>query len=119
MANCNEQQCRELRKKLARSNARVKRRRERLDAAGWSLGISAGASIAVIGVWLAEALAVNAGVTVAFPLVGWVIGGVTVTVLATYAVLFRQYVSEVNKRGTLCQQAHDVCDHECLPDYCK
>ncbi|MFT5890941.1 MAG: hypothetical protein ACI9Y7_001040, partial [Dokdonia sp.] len=59
MANCNEQQCKELLKRLSRSNARVKRRRERLDAAGWTLGISAGATIAVISVWLAEALAVN------------------------------------------------------------
>ncbi|WP_299211235.1 hypothetical protein [uncultured Dokdonia sp.] len=119
MANCNEQRCKELRKKLARSNTRVKRRRERLDAAGWTLGISAGASIAVISVWLAEALAVNAGVTVAFPGIGWIIGGVAVTVLATYALLFRQYVAEVNKRTELCQRAHDVCDHECLPGYCR
>jgi hypothetical protein len=119
MANCNEQQCKQLLQKLARSNARVQRRRERLDAAGWTLGISAGATVAVISVWLSEALAVNAGVTVAFPGIGWVFGGVTAAVLVTYGVLFRLYVNEKNKRDELCQQAHKVCDNQCLPDYCR
>ncbi len=119
MANCNEQKCKTLLKELARSNARVKRRRERLQLALVGFGVSATATLTVIGVWLAEALAVNAGVVVAFPGIGWVFGGITATLLATAIILYRQAVAERNKRDTLCQQAHDICDNECLPDYCR
>ncbi|GGG40040.1 hypothetical protein GCM10011344_46130 [Dokdonia pacifica] len=114
MANCNEQQCKQILKELARSNARVKRRKERRDKVGNALGITAGLSTAAIIVWISKKAAVNA-----IPVIGWVIGGSTVALLATYIVLFRLHQTEINKRDKICQRAHDVCDNECLPGYCR
>lgn len=118
MANCNEQQCKQLLKKLGRSNARVKRRRERLNLALVGFGLGATASLTVIGAWLSSAAAANAA-AFAFPGIGWVFGGITAAFLTTAFVLYRQVVAETEKRDALCQQAHDTCDNECLPDYCK
>jgi hypothetical protein len=118
MANCNEQQCKQLLKKLSRSNARVRRRKERLNIALVVLGLSTPAPLTVIGVHLANIAAANAA-TVAFPGIGWAFGGITAALIVTAYVLYRQTVIERNKRDALCQQAHDVCDLECLPGYCR
>ncbi len=118
MANCNEPQCKQLLKRLSRSNARVKRRRERLNYALAGLGFSATASLTVLAARLSSASAANAAVAI-FPGVGWVFGGIAAALLVTCIELLRQTTVEKNKRGVLCQQAYDTCDVECLPEYCR
>ena len=87
----------QLLKKLSRSNARVRRRKERLNIALVVLGLSTPAPLTVIGVHLANIAAANAA-TVAFPGIGWAFGGITAALIVTAYVLYRQTVIERNKR---------------------
>jgi hypothetical protein len=118
MANCNEQQCKQLLKKLGRSNARFKRRLERLNYALAALGFSATASLTILVARISSASAANAAAAL-FPGIGWVFGGMAAAFLVTCTVLLRQALAEKNKRGVLCQQAYDTCDVECIPGYCR